>query len=226
MSIRIPDFRLYAITDRRILCEFAGSDEIYELNIPGARALLLTIETMCRMGVKCIQLREKDLSALELYQLGLAVREITNRYEVLFLVNDRTDIALGCGADGVHCREESMSPASIRKLDEHLLIGSSVHSAESAEKAVDDGADFLVFAPVFHPGSKTIERPPAGIDTLKQICDISSVPVYALGGITPSNTGHCLKAGARGVAGISAVMQSGPALIETLFGFKRVLGRF
>lgn len=175
------------------------------------------------MGVRSVQLREKDLSARALYRMASVLRKITDRYHALLFVNDRVDVALACNADGIHCREESMPADEIRNLDDRLIIGRSVHSEEGASRAIGEGVDFLVYGPVFEPGSKHQSSPPAGVDKLKQVCKMSPVPVYALGGITPSNAGDCLAAGARGVASVSAVMQPDSAG-RTISAFKRVLG--
>ncbi len=210
MSTPIPDFRLYAITSGPAF----GGDYTKMAD---------HIESLCRRGLRCLQLREKSLPARPLYQLANVLREITKSYKTLLMINDRVDIALACGADGVHCREDSLPAEIIRNIDHRLLVGRSVHDETSAGKAQREGAGFLVYGPVFKPGSKSASTPPSGTKKLETICRSAEVPVFALGGITPSNAGECLAAGAHGVACISSVMVPGDE-IRALDKFEQTLG--
>jgi thiamine-phosphate pyrophosphorylase len=151
-------------------------------------------------GVDFIQIRNYDLSARELAEL---VRKAMLSAPVL--VNDRSDIAIACGAAGVHLRAGSVPPAEIKKLAP-LIVTVSCHSAAEVEAA--QGADYVLLAPIFSPLSKPDIRPPLGLEALGKICTKSTIRVIALGGITAANTPDCIAAGAAGVAGI------------TLFGVK------
>ncbi|MFH5831456.1 thiamine phosphate synthase [Halalkalibaculum sp. DA384] len=184
-------FRYYLITDRKKCAP---------------RPLAEVVEKACRNGIKAVQLREKDLSGRALFECAEKLREITSRWNAQLFVNDRADIALAVGADGVHCRETSISPADIKELDSSLIIGTSVHSVESAVRAESCGADFLLFGPVFYTASKAEYGAPQGLDKLRHVSQIVSIPVYAVGGLTTGRAPGCLKAGAYGVAGISSIM--------------------
>src|SRR5699024_7179501 len=153
-----------------------------------------------------VQLREKDLRGRALFDLARELRAITRRWEAKLFINDRADIALSVGADGVHCRETSMSPKRIKQLEPSLVIGSSVHSPEASRRAELEGADFLLFGPIFYTASKAAYGPPQGLASLRKVVESSNIPVYAVGGITPKRALECRAAGARGVAGISSVM--------------------
>jgi thiamine-phosphate pyrophosphorylase len=144
-----------------------------------------------------VQIREPHLSARELAGL---VRQVSSLARVL--VNDRIDVAIACGAAGVHLRSHSVSPAVVRRITPPgFIVSVACHNEEDIQQAA--GADYAVLAPVFQPLSKTGEHPPLGLDAFARIVGNSPVPVIALGGITESNTALCLAAGAAGVAGIT-----------------------
>lgn len=188
-----PEFRYYLITDRKQSTR---------------RTLVEAVKKACRQGIRAIQLREKDLSGWELYELAGEVQTITSRYDTKLFINDRADIALAVGADGVHCPEAGLSPADIQELNTDLLIGTSVHSTEAAKRAEKEGADFLLFGPVYRTPSKVKYGDPQGIDRLKEVIEAVDIPVYAVGGITPERGRVCLASGAYGVAGISSILQA------------------
>lgn len=153
-----------------------------------------------RDHVEMIQIRAKQLSARALADL---VRQaLGNASQSKILVNTRTDIALACGAHGVHLPAESMSPATIRRIaPAGFLIGVSCHTIDELRAAEREGADFAVYGPVFPSVTKSIT--PIGIEALREAIATVALPVYALGGVTMRNASRCIEAGAAGVAGIS-----------------------
>jgi thiamine-phosphate pyrophosphorylase len=191
---------LYYITDRT---QFAGDESLRR------HRLLQKIAECARFGVDYVQLREKDLATRELESLAREAARILRAAaasQTRLLVNSRTDVAIACGADGVHLRSDDISRSEVRQVWNHAgradrpLVGVSCHAAEEVRRAVSDGADFAVFAPVFAKNNVADARP-AGLDALRQACR-EKIPVLALGGVTLGNAQACLEAGAAGIAGI------------------------
>jgi thiamine-phosphate pyrophosphorylase len=166
--------------------------------------ILAQVSTAVAAGIQLIQLREKKLTARVLFELTTRAVDITQGTATRVLVNDRADIAAGAGANGVHLTTRSLEASVVRKaFGDRLLIGASTHSAEEAVRAINGGADFIVFGPVFETPAKKEYGPPVGLQALTEVADrVKSSPVIALGGITIANAAECLRAGASGVAGI------------------------
>jgi thiamine-phosphate pyrophosphorylase len=158
-------------------------------------------------GVTGVQLREKDLSGCDLYELAMTVRAVVQGRALCF-VNDRIDVALLSGADGVHLPERCVPARLVRGLvGEGCFVGRSVHSVEAATAAVADSADYLIAGPVYettsHPG-----REPAGPELIRDIAQAVDVPVIAIGGINAARVPEVVEAGADGVAVIGAILDA------------------
>lgn len=189
-----PDFDLYLVTDRK---QTQGRD------------LLWVLEQALEGGVKSIQLREKDLSGKDLFILATKARELCRRYNALLFINDRVDIALTVDADGVQLGQASIPIEYARKLlGSRKIIGASTHSLKEAQEAEESGADFIVFGPVYFTPSKAAYGAPPGLEALKKVVEKISLPVYAIGGIAPSNIVDTHEQGIRGVALISAIVNA------------------
>ena len=187
------DFNLYLITDR---------------HQTGGRPLESVVEQALQGGVKAVQLREKDLSAREIYETALIMRKLTNQYKAQLYINDRVDIALAIQADGVHLGQQSMSVAAVKRIGQgKLRIAVSTHNTNEAKEAVQGGADFITFGPVYETPSKKQYGPPVGLETLRNVCQAFAVPVFGLGGIdSPEKVQAVKSAWAYGVSMISAVV--------------------
>lgn len=187
--------KLYLITDRK---------QTYK-----QRRLFDTVKELLQAGIRMVQLREKDLSAAELYPLARDLRLLTHKYNALLLINDRIDIAQAVGADGVHLGGHSLPIKKTREiLGSKALIGVSTHSALEAESAQNQGADFITYGPVFFTPSKAPFGPPVGVNSLQTVCNCCKIPVYALGGVKIDNTVEIMNSGAYGVSMISALLSA------------------
>ncbi len=157
-------------------------------------------------GADVIQLRDKKLAGRELYLLAQELRKLTIGSGAILIVNDRMDVALAVGADGVHLGQDDLPVAVARRIaPPGFVIGASVGSVEEAVRAERDGADYVVLSPLFNTGSKDDAGPGHGLQVLRAIRSAVSVPVLAIGGIDAQNVGEVIAAGADGVAVISAV---------------------
>jgi thiamine-phosphate pyrophosphorylase len=166
------------------------------------------IFSACRNGLPAIQLREKTIEARRLSELAKMLRKITSDHGIFFSINDRLDIALSVDADAVHLSEGGLSPHIPKKLKPSLIVGVSVHSLEMGRRAEQEGADYVLFGPIFQTPSKIAFGKPQGLENLEKIAHKLSIPVLAVGGITPVELNGCINAGAYGVAAIGAFMQS------------------
>ncbi len=170
----------------------------------GTEALTGCVERAVAAGVDLIQVREKDLAARELCELVRRVVAAAAAARTEILVNERADIALAAGAHGVHLPADSLAPAALRAiLPAGFRIGVSTHSLEEVLAARKEGADFVVFGPVFATPSKAAFGPPQGLARLREAARSVPIPVLALGGVNKTNAPDCLAAGAAGIAGIS-----------------------
>ena len=151
-------------------------------------------------------MREKDLTGRELLALARELRKICTAHGARLLINDRIDVALACDADGVHLPANSFSVRDARELlGKSKLIGCSTHTIAEVEAANRAGADFIVFGPVYAPISKSAYGPAAGVEALREACEVSDIPVYALGGITPEHIEELSDCEVAGVAAIGSI---------------------
>jgi thiamine-phosphate pyrophosphorylase len=166
--------------------------------------VLRLVRSAVRAGVSLVQLREKRLTARASYELAARSAELVRGTETRLLVNDRADIALAAGADGVHLTTRSLEASTVRRaFGPEFLIGVSTHTPAEARAARDHGADFAVYGPVFDTPSKRAHGPPVGLEALRGVAQkLAPFPLLALGGVTLENAGDVLSAGASGVAAI------------------------
>ena len=187
------DYSVYLVTDRR-----NKTDEEF-LNI---------IEEAIKGGTTVVQLREKTASTKEFYDLALRVKEITSRYGVPLLINDRIDIALAIDSEGVHIGQDDM-PADIAReiIGEDKILGVSASTVEEAKKAENDSADYIGSGAVFPKATKD-DADSVSKEELKEIVDSIDIPVVAIGGITVENASSLKDSGIAGFSVVSAIMSA------------------
>lgn len=186
------DWDLYVITDPAI-GKGRSHVEIARLAIAG--------------GAGVVQLRDKACDSDDLIRSGREIASIAKETGTLFIVNDLPDVALACGADGVHLGQDDMPVAVVRKIAPRpFVIGVSVSTSTEAKKADSDGADYLAASPVFPTGTKSDARGFCGLAGIRRIRTVTDLPLVAIGGIGPENARDAIEAGADGIAVISAVV--------------------
>lgn len=176
----------YYITDRK--------------QLGGVDPLLLSISRNIALGVEYVQIREKDMPPRDLAALVRKALEIRGARPTKILVNSRADVAIACGADGVHLPSDT--PILNYRIP-GFLTGVSCHTIEDLHEAAAADASFAVYGPVFSPLSKSYVGPAIGIHRLREASAAVRIPVFALGGITGDNAGACIEAGAAGIAAIT-----------------------
>ncbi|MDD5772424.1 MAG: thiamine phosphate synthase [bacterium] len=171
--------------------------------------LINAIEEAVSSGIDMVQLREKDMQTKEYFELARQIKIICKKYSALFIINDRIDIALAVEADGVHLGWKSL-PFHIARhlLGKEKIIGLSAHSKDEAVAAQEKGADYITLGPVFPTASKNGLIEPLGCNIFSDIRKSVRLPVFAIGGIKENNIGEIIKAGANGIAVISAILQA------------------
>ncbi len=167
------------------------------------------LQVSATAGAKLFQYRNKTASMKEAYAEALLLRKIAQDLGVLFIVNDRCDLALAVDADGVHLGQGDL-PLSLARhvMGPDKLIGLSTHNPDQVIAATVGGPDYLGFGPIFKPASKADHDPVVGIEGLKTVRSLTSLPIFAIGGMTLTTVEQVMRAGANGVAAISAILMA------------------
>ena len=186
------DLSLYLVTDK--------SDDVEKF--------LNTIEEAMKGGVTVVQIREKTAETLDFYNLALKVKEITTKYNVPLIINDRVDVALAIDADGVHVGQSDMPCDVTRRLiGEDKILGVSAATIDEAKKAQKDGADYIGSGAVFPTATKD-DAPSITKKDLKEIVETIDIPVVAIGGINLENACELTDTGIAGLSVVSAIMSA------------------
>lgn len=189
----MKDFRLYAITG-----------EQFHLG----RELIAVMEEAILGGVDIIQLRDKKSSKRDILQKAVALRELTRKHNVTFIVNDHIDVALAVGADGIHLGQDDLPLPAARKIVGNMIIGISTHSIEEARLAEQAGADYIGVGPVFATKSKEDVVSPVTTSYVREVAGEIRIPFVAIGGIKLHNVDQVLEAGASRICAISEIVGS------------------
>lgn len=184
---------LYAVTDRA----WVGEKSLYE-----------QVEAALKGGATCVQLREKELDEEAFLSEAMKLSALCKEYGVSFFINDNVEIAIKCGADGIHVGQDDMNASLVRaRVGNNMMIGVSVHSVEEALEAVKNGADYLGVGAMFPTSTKT-DADVLPLETLRDICNAVDIPVVAIGGIGKSKISMLAGTGVSGVALVSAIFAS------------------
>ena len=171
-------------------------------------SFLEKIETACRSGVTIVQLREKNLTTNQYYQLAKEVKEITDAYQVPLIIDDRLDVCLAVDAAGLHIGDDELPVSVARKvLDPEKILGVTAKTVKRALEAEEGGADYLGTGAIF-PTTTKENAPITLISTLKTICQRVAIPVVAIGGLTSENIDQLVGTGIAGVAVVRDLMQA------------------
>ena len=202
------DLSLYLVTDR--LLAFG-------------RSLEYVVEEAVKGGVTMVQLREKNASTKEFYDLGVSMKNLLRPFNIPLIINDRLDIALACDADGLHLGQSDMPYLVARKLlGKDKIIGLSVESVQDTIDANQLEVDYIGISPVFDTLTKMDTATALGLDGVREITNISKHPSVAIGGINLSNAIDILKAGATGISVVSAIMSAADPK-ESASEFKKII---
>lgn len=188
------DKKLYLVTNSD---KFASEDEFLD-----------AVASALQGGVDILQLREKNMPAKKILELGKKLKQLCSEYGATFIVNDRIDIAAILDADGVHLGQDDLDVKSAREiLGDKCIVGVSTHAPEQALKAVEDGADYIGVGPVFATPTKE-GRIPVGLDYVKWVSENIDLPAFAIGGIDEENIDEVINAGAKRVAVVRAIINA------------------
>jgi thiamine-phosphate pyrophosphorylase len=189
---RLPSaLRLYLVTDQQALL---------------GRSLLDVVQQAVQGGVTCVQLREKTLSTRDFVVLACALQTLLQPLDVPLVINDRLDVALACGAQGVHLGQSDMPVEQVRRLlPPEVFIGLSVESPADVIRAAEQAVDYLGVSPIYPTPTKTDTAAPWGLAGLQQVRAMTALPLVAIGGIQLHNASAVLHAGADGLAVVSAI---------------------
>lgn len=186
------DYSLYLVTDR---------------GLSRGRKTSEIVEEAIRGGVTCVQLREKDCPTREFIAEAKALLAVLRPAGIPLIINDRLDVALAVGADGLHLGQKDMAIADARRLGgSGLVIGISAESLDDAVRAEREGADYIGISPVFATNTKTDTARPLGLDGIRRIRQSVDLPLVAIGGIGVDNAAAVIAAGADGLAVVSAIV--------------------
>lgn len=184
--------RLYVVSDR---------------DLAGGRPEEDILRAAAAGGATAFQLRGKDWDGNELYQVGRRLAAVSQELSVLFIVNDRVDIALACDADGVHLGQSDLPLAAARALmGPNRVIGVTASTTKQARIAERNGSDYIGASPVWKTPTKTDTDAALGLEGLEDMCQAVSIPVVGIGGINEKNAARVMRAGAAGIAVVSAVV--------------------
>ena len=193
------------LAERMELFDKADLYPVLSSGYTNGRNIFEVLEQVCAAGTGIVQMREKNLNSGELYEQAVEFRRITSNYGALLIINDRLDIALASGADGVHLGQEDLPADTAKKLAPELIIGYSTHNASEIEKAAALGADYINIGPVFETKTKNVGYPALGIDGVENLARDIEIPFTVMGGIKSHHIPALVGAGVKRIAMVTEI---------------------
>jgi len=188
------DYSLYLVTDR-------------ELSM--GRSNLSVVKSAVKGGVSCIQLREKNCSTADFIEEALFLKDFLTSRNIMLIINDRVDVALAVGANGVHLGQKDMPISFARKIvGDSMIIGISAECLDDAVRAEKEGADYIGVGPICFTSTKTDLGEPLGLEGLIRIRQRIKIPIIAIGGLKPANAESVIKTGVDGIAVVTAIVSA------------------
>ncbi|MBN2546998.1 MAG: thiamine phosphate synthase [Spirochaetes bacterium] len=191
----------------------------------GKRSMVDVLKDIIEGGAKIVQLRQKEVSKIELYKLALIYRQITAKKKVKLIINDHIDIALAVKADGVHLGQEDLPCSAARKIAPHFIIGVSTHNFFEIKAAERDKATYINIGPIFATNTKKLKIKPLGLDYLQDAIMLTRVPFTVMGGINRNNIDKVLECGAKNIAMVTAITQA-PNIVNATREFVEIIQNF
>lgn len=188
------DYSLYLVTNREL---------------SRGRNILSVVKSAVNGGVSCVQLREKKCSTLEFIEHALHLKGFLNRHNIRLIINDRLDVAIAVGADGVHLGQKDMPFHMAKKIVKNtMIIGISAECLDDAVQAEKEGADYIGLGPIYATATKTDTGKPLGLKGFNEIRKKIKIPIVAIGGLNHTNAASVIKSGADGIAVVSAIVSA------------------
>lgn len=203
------------LSDRKKILKKIDIYPVITTEFCGGRLATDVLKEVLDGGAKIVQLREKEILDKDYYKLASDFRSLTTQYKALLIINDRIDIAMDIGADGVHLGQNDLSIDTARSITSDILIGASTHNLEQALEAEKNGADYINYGPIFKTRTKASVKP-VGLKEIKVLSKKIKIPFTVMGGIKLDNVNLVLKAGARKIAVITALTRSKDIKADTI----------
>jgi thiamine-phosphate pyrophosphorylase len=193
-------------TDKKAVLQNVQVCVITDRHLSRGRSFVDVVEAAIQGGAQMVQFRDKELPDGLFFREAMKLRALTRKAGILFIIDDRVDVALGVAADGVHLGEKDLPIEEVRKLvGSEIILGASARTRQAAQRAQERGADYLGVGAIFPTGTKD-DAVHVGIERLTHLRPLVHIPILAIGGITAHNAAQAIRAGADGVAVISAVV--------------------
>ncbi len=199
---------MHSLSEKMVMFKQVDLYPVISSEFTNGRDVIDVLRLIAAGGAKIVQLREKNLSKAEIFQLALKYREITTENNMLLILNDHLDIALAVNADGVHLGQDDLPLTAARKLAPQLILGSSTHNLPEAEQAIADGADYINIGPIYSTQTKQLSYDSLGLKIMDEIAHKINIPFTVMGGIKEDHLDKLINHGAEHIAMVTEITQA------------------